>query len=118
MNLTVAISESRYLERYGGRVTDAQDKRSISSVLRRYFPLDGSLLDDDFRLSGTDTYSVPVGSVEVTAVEKTHAMRKEDQQFQTDSPFLVCLHLPTFDSLVFRSGCARIHPEAAGGGRT
>ena len=52
---------------YGGRVTDMWDKRTISSILRRYF--DPQLLSDDYRFTNDGNYYAPsIGSVEVTNI--------------------------------------------------
>lgn len=42
---------------YGGRVTDAWDKRAISSILRKYF--DVNLMDDEYRFSSDGLYYAP-----------------------------------------------------------
>jgi len=45
---------------YGGRVTDIWDKRSISSILRKYFQ--PKLLKDDFMFADDSTYYAPAES--------------------------------------------------------
>lgn len=50
---------------YGGRVTDMWDKRTISSILRRYF--DPNLLQDEFRFSNDGHYYAPtIGPLDVS----------------------------------------------------
>jgi len=41
---------------YGGRVTDAIDLRTIDVIMRDFFPLDGSVMKDDYKFSQSGLY--------------------------------------------------------------
>ena len=59
--LNVSVSDITY----GGRVTDVWDKRSISSILRKYF--DPRLLDDSYTFTDNGAYYAPaVGDIATT----------------------------------------------------
>lgn len=52
---------------YGGRVTDVWDKRTISSILRKYF--DPELLDENFAFTENRIYYAPApGSIQVCLI--------------------------------------------------
>lgn len=54
--LNVSVSDITY----GGRVTDVWDKRSISSILRKYF--DPALLREDFKFTENGKYYAPASA--------------------------------------------------------
>jgi len=45
---------------YGGRVTDAMDRRLITVMLKQY--IDEDIFNDNFKISESGKYSVPVVS--------------------------------------------------------
>ena len=52
-----------------GRVTDKQDKRSISSIMRKFF--DPGVMSDDYKFSESGLYfAPPEGTLEVTTSQR------------------------------------------------